>query len=126
MGITAPGEKKHWTYYNRPFGLPLWLSRRAGESSVGSRPRHAQPDPGQGYQPVCSLGAIRPEEELRQIDELAPRGVATGERYPDMRTVNCGAAHLSRIMLRTASPLLDDLVVEANFLVQASNPLQSG
>jgi len=28
------------------------------------------------------------EEELRRIDEVAPVGVAAGNRYPDMSTVN--------------------------------------
>ncbi|HYC88256.1 MAG TPA: aldo/keto reductase [Thermoanaerobaculia bacterium] len=28
------------------------------------------------------------EEELRRIDEIAPKGAAAGERYPDMSTVN--------------------------------------
>ena len=28
------------------------------------------------------------EDELRRIDEIAPKGVAAGERYPDMSTVN--------------------------------------
>ncbi|MDQ3283301.1 MAG: aldo/keto reductase [Acidobacteriota bacterium] len=35
-----------------------------------------------------SLDITLSEDELRQIDEIAPQGVAAGERYPDMSTVN--------------------------------------
>lgn len=28
------------------------------------------------------------DEEMRRIDEVAPKGVAAGDRYPDMSTVN--------------------------------------
>jgi aryl-alcohol dehydrogenase-like predicted oxidoreductase len=38
-----------------------------------------------------NLGAIDitlSEDELRRIDEIAPKGAAAGERYPDMSTVN--------------------------------------
>ncbi|MCA1733050.1 MAG: aldo/keto reductase, partial [Acidobacteria bacterium] len=28
------------------------------------------------------------EEELREIDTIAPKGIAVGERYPDMSSVN--------------------------------------
>jgi aryl-alcohol dehydrogenase-like predicted oxidoreductase len=28
------------------------------------------------------------EDDLRRIDEVAPRGFAIGDRYPDMSTVN--------------------------------------
>ena len=28
------------------------------------------------------------EDELQRIDELAPKGIAAGERYPDMSSVN--------------------------------------
>ena len=28
------------------------------------------------------------EDELRRIDEVAPKGVVAGDRYPDMSTVN--------------------------------------
>jgi hypothetical protein len=72
------------------------------------------------------LGAIRPEEELRQIDELAARGVAAGERYPDMSTVNRGAAHLSRIMLGRQARGSTTASLKPLFLVQAGKPLQAG
>ncbi|HET8772863.1 MAG TPA: aldo/keto reductase [Thermoanaerobaculia bacterium] len=38
-----------------------------------------------------NAGALRvtlSEDELRRIDELAPKGMAAGDRYPDMSTVN--------------------------------------
>ncbi|HEV7242709.1 MAG TPA: aldo/keto reductase [Thermoanaerobaculia bacterium] len=37
---------------------------------------------------IAALDVKLSDDELRQIDEIAPRGVAAGERYPDMSTVN--------------------------------------
>ena len=37
---------------------------------------------------VRALDVKLSEAELRQIDEVAPQGIAAGERYPDMSTVN--------------------------------------
>jgi aryl-alcohol dehydrogenase-like predicted oxidoreductase len=35
-----------------------------------------------------ALNVTLSEDELRRIDEIAPKGVAAGERYPDMSSVN--------------------------------------
>ena len=35
-----------------------------------------------------ALNVTLSEDELRRIDEIAPKGVAVGDRYPDMSTVN--------------------------------------
>jgi len=37
---------------------------------------------------VRALEVKLSEDEMRRIDEVAPKGVAAGERYPDMSTVN--------------------------------------
>jgi aryl-alcohol dehydrogenase-like predicted oxidoreductase len=37
---------------------------------------------------VAAVGITLTDEELRRIDEAAPKGAASGERYPDMSTVN--------------------------------------
>ncbi|HYH09153.1 MAG TPA: aldo/keto reductase [Thermoanaerobaculia bacterium] len=37
---------------------------------------------------VAALNVTLTEDELRRIDEIAPKGAAAGERYPDMSTVN--------------------------------------
>ncbi len=37
---------------------------------------------------VGALDVKLSEDDLRRIDEVAPKGVAAGERYPDMSTVN--------------------------------------
>jgi len=37
---------------------------------------------------VGAMNVAFSDDELRQIDEIAPKGVAAGERYPDMSTVN--------------------------------------
>ncbi len=39
-------------------------------------------------QNVAALEIELSNAEMKRIDEIAPRGVAAGERYPDMRTVN--------------------------------------
>jgi aryl-alcohol dehydrogenase-like predicted oxidoreductase len=37
---------------------------------------------------VAAVGITLTDEELKRIDEAAPKGAASGERYPDMSTVN--------------------------------------
>src|SRR5215216_4657240 len=37
---------------------------------------------------VAAVGITLTDEELRRIDEVAPKGAASGERYSDMSTVN--------------------------------------
>ncbi len=37
---------------------------------------------------VKALEVRLSEEDMRRIDEVAPKGIAAGERYPDMSTVN--------------------------------------
>jgi len=37
---------------------------------------------------VRALGVQLSDDELRRIDEVAPKGITAGDRYPDMSTVN--------------------------------------
>ena len=37
---------------------------------------------------VAALGITLTSEDLKRIDEAAPKGVASGERYEDMTAVN--------------------------------------
>jgi aryl-alcohol dehydrogenase-like predicted oxidoreductase len=60
---------------------------------VHSRGRDIVPIPGTRHvryleENVRALDVELNADELRRIDELAPKGVAAGERYPDMSTVN--------------------------------------
>jgi aryl-alcohol dehydrogenase-like predicted oxidoreductase len=79
--IEAMAKKKQVT----PSQLALaWVLRR-GEDIV--------PIPGTKHvryleENAAAMDVELTEDDLRRIDELAPRGVAAGDRYPDMRLVN--------------------------------------
>ena len=45
-------------------------------------------DPDHLDENIAALDVSLSEEELARIDEIAPQGVAAGDRYPDMSTVN--------------------------------------
>jgi len=37
---------------------------------------------------VAATDVTLSQEDLRRIDEVAPKGAAAGERYPDMSSIN--------------------------------------
>jgi aryl-alcohol dehydrogenase-like predicted oxidoreductase len=45
-------------------------------------------DPDHLDENLAALDVTLTAEELERIDEIAPKGVAAGKRYPDMSSVN--------------------------------------